>query len=150
MNWMRMCLMAILLLSTARLIHLKPSQHVHHNTQKRYSCYGCYSCMLERLDLISFMASRVVAGGANQKRERRYFRKCPSCGQRLQHNKTLSFRSSFLGKPFRYASCGWCLDRLEPLSASQIKWTRDNVAAVALLPRSHLAWPTSIARGSYA
>lgn len=43
-SWMLMCLMTVLLLFTAHLIHLHLSQHVQHNIRKRLSYRNCYSC----------------------------------------------------------------------------------------------------------
>jgi hypothetical protein len=58
--------------------------------------------------------------------------------QRLQHNKPLLIWMSILGKPFRYKRDKWYLDDLGLRFGRQIEWTRGDVAAVALLPRSHL------------
>jgi hypothetical protein len=42
-SWKVRCLMIVLVLSSAHLIHLDMFQHVHHVVQKRHSLSDCYS-----------------------------------------------------------------------------------------------------------
>ena len=93
MSWLMMCLMLSYGRKTAVLYTNSPSTtHSQNYSKSQCRMSRLLFLRIESLGLCCFRASRVVAGGTNERLEARGVRKCPSCRfdawRRLQHSDT--------------------------------------------------------------